>query len=59
MAVTANDLKEYLRLPKESITVVGDATIDRAAFIAAVKKSGLYVFTKIELMMLYCQVFDF
>lgn len=48
MAVTANDLKEYLRLPKDSITVVGEATIDRAAFITAVKNSGLYLFTKVE-----------
>lgn len=48
MAVTAAELKEYLRLPQDNITVVGEATIDRAAFIAAVKKSGLYVFTKIE-----------
>lgn len=48
MAVTSEDLKEYLRLPHDNITVVGEATIDRAAFTAAVKKSGLYVFTKIE-----------
>jgi hypothetical protein len=48
MAVTSDDLKEYLRLPHDNITVVGEATIDRAAFTAAVKKSGLYVFTKIE-----------
>ena len=48
MAVTSENLKEYLRLPHDNITVVGEATIDRAAFIAAVKKSGLYVFTKIE-----------
>ena len=48
MAVTAAELKEYLRLPQDNITVVGEATIDRAAFIAAVKKSGLYLFTKVE-----------
>lgn len=48
MAVTSEDLKEYLRLPQDNITVVGKATIDRAAFTAAVKRSGLYVFTKIE-----------
>ena len=48
MAVTSEDLKEYLRLPHDNITVVGEATIDRAAFIAAVKKSGLYLFTKVE-----------
>lgn len=46
MAVTSEDLKEYLRLPPDCVTVVGEATVDRAAFIAAVKKSGLYVFTK-------------
>ena len=48
MAVTSEDLKEYLRLPHDNITVVGEATIDRAAFTAAVKKSGLYLFTKVE-----------
>jgi hypothetical protein len=48
MAVTSEDLKEYLRLPHDNITVVGEATIDRAAFTAAVKRSGLYVFSKIE-----------
>ena len=48
MAVTSEDLNEYLRLPQDNITVVGEATIDRAAFIAAVKKSGLYLFTKVE-----------
>lgn len=46
MAVTSDDLKEYLRLPHDNITVVGDATIDRAAFTAAVTRSGLYIFTK-------------
>jgi hypothetical protein len=46
MAVTAAELKEYLRLPQDHLSVTGDATIDRAAFIAAVKKSGLYVFIK-------------
>lgn len=46
MAVTAAELKEYLRLPQDNITVVGEATIDRAAFTAAVKRSGLYIFTK-------------
>lgn len=46
MAVTVNDLKEYLRLPQDNITVAGEATIDRAAFTAAVKRGGLYVFTK-------------
>lgn len=48
MAVTAAELKEYLRLPQDHLSVTGEATVDRAAFIAAVKKSGLYVFTKIE-----------
>ena len=48
MAVTANDLKEYLRLPPDSLIVEGEATVDRAAFTAAVKRSGLYVFSKIE-----------
>ena len=46
MAVTANDLKEYLRLPPDSLIVEGEATVDRAAFIAAIGKSGLYVFIK-------------
>ena len=46
MAVTAAELKEYLRLPQDHLSVTGDATIDRAAFIAAVKTSGLYIFTK-------------
>jgi len=46
MAVTANDLKEYLRLPPDNLTVEGEATVDRAAFFAAVKKSGLYIFLK-------------
>lgn len=46
MAVTSEDLKEYLRLPPDIITVTGDATIDRAAFIAAVTEGGTYVFTK-------------
>lgn len=46
MAVTSDDLKEYLRLPQDNITVVGKATIDRAAFTAAVKISGLYIFIK-------------
>ena len=48
MAVTVNDLKEYLRLPQDNITVAGEATIDRAAFTTAIKRGGLYVFTKIE-----------
>lgn len=47
MAVTAAELKEYLRLPQDHLSVTGDATIDRAAFIAAVKTGGLYVFTKV------------
>ena len=46
MAVTASQLREYLRLPPDTITVTGDATIDRAAFIAAVTEGGTYVFTK-------------
>ena len=48
MAVTASQLREYLRLPPDTITVTGDATIDRAAFIAAVTEGGTYVFTKGE-----------
>lgn len=48
MAVTASQLREYLRLPPDTITVTGDATIDRAAFIAAVAEGGTYVFTKGE-----------
>lgn len=46
MAVTAKDLKEYLRLPPDSITVIGDATVNRAAFIEKVGEGGLYEFTK-------------
>jgi len=46
MAVTAKDLKEYLRLPPDTVTVTGDATIDRAAFIEKVGEGGLYEFTK-------------
>jgi len=48
MAVTAKDLKEYLRLPPDTVTVTGDATIDRAAFIAKVTEGGTYVFTKVD-----------
>lgn len=46
MAVTASQLREYLRLPPDTVTVTGDATIDRTAFIAAVTEGGTYVFTK-------------
>jgi hypothetical protein len=46
MAVTASQLREYLRLPPDTVTVTGDATINRAAFIAAVTEGGTYVFTK-------------
>lgn len=46
MAVTAKDLKEYLRLPPDCITVVGEATVNRAAFIEKVGEGGLYEFTK-------------
>jgi hypothetical protein len=46
MAVTDSQLREYLRLPPDTITVTGDATIDRAAFIAAVTEGGTYVFTR-------------
>lgn len=48
MAVTSEDLKEYLKLPHDNITVMGDATIDRAAFTAAITRSGLYIFSKTE-----------
>lgn len=47
MAVTAKDLKEYLRLPPDCITVVGEATVNRAAFIAKVTEGGTYAFTKV------------
>jgi len=47
MAVTARDLKEYLRLPPDEITITG-GTIDRAAFIAAVTEGGTYLFMKGE-----------
>lgn len=46
MAVSANDLKEYLRLPPDCLTVVGEATVDRSAFIEAVNSSGVYTFIK-------------
>jgi hypothetical protein len=46
MAVTAKDLKEYLRLPPDCITVVGEATVNRTAFIEKVGEGGLYEFTK-------------
>jgi len=45
MAVTANSLREYLRLPPDTVTVTG-GTVDRAAFIAAVTEGGTYAFTK-------------
>jgi len=48
MAVTASQLREYLRLPPDTVTVTGEATVDRAAFIAAVTEGGTYVFTKGE-----------
>jgi len=48
MAVTASQLREYLRLPPDTVTVTGEATIDRTAFIAAVTEGGTYVFTKGE-----------
>lgn len=48
MAVTAKDLKEYLRLPPDCITVVGEATVNRAAFIAKVTEGGTYAFTKVD-----------
>ena len=46
MAVTAKDLKEYLNLPPDCITVVGEATVNRTAFIEKVGEGGLYEFTK-------------
>lgn len=46
MAVTASQLREYLRLPPDTVTVTGDATIDRTAFIAAVTEGGTYTFSK-------------
>lgn len=48
MAVSANDLKEYLRLPPDCITVVGEATVDRTAFISKAEVGGVYVFTKTD-----------
>jgi len=48
MAVTAKDLKEYLNLPPDCITVVGEATVNRTAFIAKVTECGTYVFTKVD-----------
>lgn len=46
MAVTEKDLKEYLNLPPDTLTVVGEATVNRAAFIEKVGEGGLYEFTK-------------
>ena len=46
MAVTASQLREYLRLPPDIVTITGGATIDRAAFIAAVTEGGTYTFSK-------------
>lgn len=48
MAVTADDLREYLRLPADEITVEGKATIDSTAWKATVKRSGTYVFSKVN-----------
>lgn len=48
MAVTAKDLKEYLNLPPDCITVVGEATVNRTAFIAKVTEGETYVFTKVD-----------
>ncbi len=48
MAVTAKDLKEYLNLPPDCITVVGEATVNRTAFIAKVTEGGTYAFTKVD-----------
>jgi len=48
MAVTAKDLKEYLNLPPDCITVVGEATVNRTAFIEKVGEGGLYEFTKVD-----------
>lgn len=48
MAVTAKDLKGYLNLPPDCITVVGEATVNRTAFIEKVGEGGLYEFTKVD-----------
>lgn len=48
MAVTAKDLKEYLNLPPDCITIVGEATVNRTAFIEKVGEGGLYEFTKVD-----------
>ena len=48
MAVTAIDLIEYLRLPPDCITVVGEAAVNRTAFIAKVTEGGTYAFTKVD-----------
>ena len=46
MAVTSEDLKEYLRLPHNNITVVGEATVDNylAAAKSKAKAAGIPVF---------------
>ena len=46
MAVTASQLREYLRLPPDTFSLTGDATIDRAAFSAAITEGGTYTFSK-------------
>ncbi|MDD4431693.1 MAG: head-tail connector protein [Bacteroidales bacterium] len=46
MAVTAKDLKEYLRLPPDDYKLTGDASIVIDTFAAAVTESGTYTFTK-------------
>ena len=48
MAVGSDDLREYLRLPADEITVEGKATLDNTAWKAAVKKSGTYEFNKVN-----------
>lgn len=46
--VTAKALKEYLKLPPDTCTLTGNASIDIDTFAAVVEESGTYVFTKME-----------
>lgn len=48
MAVTEKDLREYLRLPPDSIEVIGEASINRTVFTSKVEEGGVYTFTKTD-----------
>lgn len=48
MAVSEKVLREYLKLPHDSIEVIGGATVNHTVFISNVKEGGTYKFTKSE-----------